>query len=145
MCENCQQLKAELSELLPRLEKIEQTNRDLVELQSVAEKLHANEVQKLQARIAQLEKALKRVHHLASSEGPKPVAWALEESYNVADAAISADPSLVLEVVRAAVEWSEYSDYKYDENGDLEQVATPWPQTARLNRAVEKLGPEWRQ
>ena len=58
MCENCQQLKAELSELLPRLEKIEQTNRDLVELQSVAEKLHANEVQKLQARNVQLGREL---------------------------------------------------------------------------------------
>ena len=59
--------------------------------------------------------------------------------------ALGTDPSPMLEVVRAAVEWSEYSDCKYDENGDLEQVATPWPQTARLNRAVEKLGPEWRQ
>jgi len=89
--------------------------------------------QQLQARIAQLEKALKRVHHLASSEGPKPVAWALEESYNVADAAISADPSPVVEVVRAAVEWAQH---RTDSDKDYGEI---------LEDAVYNLAPEWKQ
>jgi hypothetical protein len=59
--------------------------------------------QQLQARVAQLEASVKRVHHLASSKGPKPVAWALEEVYNVADATLSAPPSPLVEVARAAM------------------------------------------
>lgn len=94
-----------------------------------------------QARIAQLEKALRDIRGLISESrgvvgyhlNGDEASWESLGYPQEIDDALSADPNPVLEVVRAAVEWAQH---RTDSDRDYGEI---------LEDAVYNLAPEWKQ
>ena len=90
--------------------------------------------QQLQARVAELEKALRELLNHSRGGGQDIVrTMARREAIRDAEAALTADPSPVVEVVRAAVEWAQH---RTDSDRDYGEI---------LEDAVYNLAPEWKQ